>query len=503
MAKAKQTMNSLSEDSLIDELDMIGRVSGSGESITSLPLHDLRQYCRSEAVSVDGLRSIFTGFFRSDLDEQSDTITSFILLFDICGNQHVTYGMVQCVAEFIPWAATASAADANGITPLHLLCSNKNATVDIVRCLIEGNAEALRSQDKAGKTPLVYLCSNNELDERVSISMDMLTLLLEMCPESAQCCTHDGHLPISYACEYRSPKFCCLLIDAYPDTIQHEVGGEPELFRILFSKRVGDRVALAVLKQLIDKNPDIDLCVRLIGMAFFHQAARENISRAAEIRSFLNQAWPELVVKFLSVFEHDENEVGYKPAVVDTSVCASCGIAEVDDIKLKECTDCDLVRYCSDECQKEHESQHVEACKKRAAELRDELLFKQPESSHIGDCPICMLPLPLDKTKSTLHSCCSKVICNGCYFANYVRETKGSLQQRCPFCRKPASSTEEETGERRMKRVEANDPLAILTQGQVQLKKGDDSKAFEYMMKAAESHLYAGTIVSWWARCRE
>jgi len=37
-----------------------------------------------------------------------------------------------------------------------------------------------------------------------------------------------------------------------------------------------------------------------------------------------------------------------------------------------------------------------------------------------------------------------------------------------------------------MKRVEANDPLAILTQGQEQLKKGDAPKAFEYMMKAAE-----------------
>ena len=38
--------------------------------------------------------------------------------------------------------------------------------------------------------------------------------------------------------------------------------------------------------------------------------------------------------------------------------------------KLKECDDCDLVRYCSDECQKKtHKSQHEEACKKRAAEL--------------------------------------------------------------------------------------------------------------------------------------
>jgi hypothetical protein len=27
--------------------------------------------------------------------------------------------------------------------------------------------------------------------------------------------------------------------------------------------------------------------------------------------------------------------------------CAACGIAEVDDIKLKTCTACQLVRYCS------------------------------------------------------------------------------------------------------------------------------------------------------------
>eukprot|EP00985_Skeletonema_marinoi_P006559 scaffold2836_cov95-Skeletonema_marinoi.AAC.5 len=76
--------------------------------------------------------------------------------------------------------------------------------------------------------------------------------------------------------------------------------------------------------------------------------------------------------------------------------CAFCGMAEVDDIKLKKCADCDLVKYCSDACQKEHTSQHEEDCKKLAAELRDELLFKQPDSRHLGDCPICCLPMPLD-----------------------------------------------------------------------------------------------------------
>ena len=86
--------------------------------------------------------------------------------------------------------------------------------------------------------------------------------------------------------------------------------------------------------------------------------------------------------------------------------CASCGVAGGDDIKLKNCDDCDLVRYCGDECQNNHKSEHEEDCKKRAAELRDDLLFTQPESSHHGDCPICLLPLPLDQDKHTFNACC-------------------------------------------------------------------------------------------------
>jgi len=44
-------------------------------------------------------------------------------------------------------------------------------------------------------------------------------------------------------------------------------------------------------------------------------------------------------------------------------VCASCGIAEVDEIKLTECDSCDLVRYCSDKCQQDHRMQHKQCAK--------------------------------------------------------------------------------------------------------------------------------------------
>ena len=166
--------------------------------------------------------------------------------------------------------------------------------------------------------------------------------------------------------------------------------------------------------------------------------------------------------------------------------CASCGKAEIDDIKLVPCDDCDLVKYCGDDCENNHKSEHEEDCKKRAAELRDDLLFKQPESSHWGDCPICCVPLSLDIKKSVSMGCCNIVICRGCAHANAIRETELRLQLSCPFCREPFLKTEEEEDKHMMKRLEANDPVALLLWGGMKYKKGEYSSAFEYFTKAAE-----------------
>ena len=68
-------------------------------------------------------------------------------------------------------------------------------------------------------------------------------------------------------------------------------------------------------------------------------------------------------------------------------VCACCGIAKVDDIKLNICDGgCDFVKYCSDDCQGNHREQHDEECKKRKAELHDKQLFTQPDSNYLGEC---------------------------------------------------------------------------------------------------------------------
>jgi hypothetical protein len=129
-------------------------------------------------------------------------------------------------------------------------------------------------------------------------------------------------------------------------------------------------------------------------------------------------------------------------------VCACCGVAAVDDIKLKMCDGgCDLVKYCRDDCQTNHREQHEDECKKRRAELRDDIqrratelrqtflrdelrdkqLFEPDSSSYRGECPICCLPLSLEPEKSSLMPCCCKIICNGCRHANKKREREQGL----------------------------------------------------------------------------
>ena len=168
------------------------------------------------------------------------------------------------------------------------------------------------------------------------------------------------------------------------------------------------------------------------------------------------------------------------------SCCASCGIAECDVIKLKECDGCDLVRYCSDKCKEDHRPEHEEKCKERAATLRDELLFKQPESSHLGDCPICSLPFPLDPEKFFTTECCSKTICVGCSYASAIRQIRDKIYPKCPFCRQPKPETDEEAEKDFMKRIEANDPVAMGRMGYRHMKEGDYDGAFKYFTKAVE-----------------
>ena len=140
-------------------------------------------------------------------------------------------------------------------------------------------------------------------------------------------------------------------------------------------------------------------------------------------------------------------------ASIDTiTTCAACGKEGGDS--LKACTACKLVKYCNRECQIAHRPQHKKICKKRAAELRDEALFK--EHLPTDDCPVCFLPLPLDANQIAFKSCCGKLICCGCIYA-MLEETRGRGKLGlCAFCREPYPTSEAEEIQRLKKLIERN-----------------------------------------------
>ena len=161
--------------------------------------------------------------------------------------------------------------------------------------------------------------------------------------------------------------------------------------------------------------------------------------------------------------------------------CASCGQGGGD---LKTCTACKLVKYCNASCQKAHRPMHKKECKKRAAELHDKALFKQPPERE--ECGICMLPLPLNSEEWRYQTCCGKILCNGCiHAANTVDSSPVSILQN--------SSNRFGRGVNEMtkKRAEGDDSMAIQTLGCLYERGGmslpqDYEKAMELWLRAGE-----------------
>ena len=146
-------------------------------------------------------------------------------------------------------------------------------------------------------------------------------------------------------------------------------------------------------------------------------------------------------------------------AVQVVDVCANCGEESSDDIKLKNCAACRLVKYCSADCQMTHRKQHKEVCKKRAAELKDERLYGLGHERPEGDfCPICTMAIPLPMNEhSGDRVCCMKRVCNGCQMAAIKR---GIVD--CPYCRTPYHEEDNAKALAQVqKRVDAKDSEAV------------------------------------------
>ena len=143
---------------------------------------------------------------------------------------------------------------------------------------------------------------------------------------------------------------------------------------------------------------------------------------------------------------------------------------------------------------------------KRAAELHDELLFREPPPQH-GDCPICFILLPITGTGRRYMSCCGNIICSGCRHAP-VYDNQGNIiaEKKCPFCRTPPPTTDKEVSKRLKKRTELGDTYAFGMMGSYYSGglfgfQQDRAKAIEFWRKAGKfgyNHLACSAYSNGW-----
>ena len=183
---------------------------------------ELTGFCRSHALSLDGLRAIFEGHeVRPNPDNPN---ISYEFFHEACLNKKITEGILRYLLEYFPNAVRYTDGYVNdgeegrvgGCTPLHSICFNKNVTLSKVQLLIDAFPESLRHENSCGCMPLHVLSDNKHLDKEGGL--EILKLFLERCPESVRHAAQDigGILPIHIAAAVQSPEFCRVLIEACP-----------------------------------------------------------------------------------------------------------------------------------------------------------------------------------------------------------------------------------------------------------------------------------------------
>ena len=206
--------------------------------------------------------------------------------------------------------------------------------------------------------------------------------------------------------------------------------------------------------------------------------------------------------------------------------CASCGKAGDG---LKRCTACKSVWYCGVQCQIDHRKAHKKECKRikkdleashqtPAAAVGASAALNLSNTDRQGDaspappdeedttepkkeCPVCLVPLPLDGRHASYWSCCGQTVCCGCdaeteralCITNRKRKDKKlpPIQDSCAFCRVPIYEIDSERLERMEAMIGKGDPRAMfnLALDYLAEKHGlarDEAKAVELLQRAAD-----------------
>ena len=126
-----------------------------------------------------------------------------------------------------------------------------------------------------------------------------------------------------------------------------------------------------------------------------------------------------------------------------TISCIHCVKVITNGNHIVTCSECKTITYHCQDCNEEFFlfSKRLTPCEKcdpalkNAFVIYDRKLFK--DSTEREECPICMLPYPLDYSQIFFNACCGQRICTGCNHTQLVQCIKTRCNPVCAFCRMP------------------------------------------------------------------
>ena len=312
---------------------------------------------RRPAFTKDGLRSIIERHGQSF--NNNDPNINYAFFHDACRNTQSTKGIIRYLLEQFPRAVRH--ADEVGRLPIHNIFRHidgfgfgpvlheypktKHVTPSVVKVFIDSFPDSLRVEDNNGYLPLHHFCINKNLDEEVALKI--LKLLVKSCPDSVRHTTRRGNLPIFLAVGHlKSPKFCRILIDAYPGSERMAHNGDgaipfhmaclynnvaaakffhkvyPDSINVastngfypihwaIVAMRSGNSAAIEMVQFLLDCDPNVALQENRSGKVPFamvcnydyenlqtltHNGSESISSRALKVLRILYDAYPEAI----------------------------------------------------------------------------------------------------------------------------------------------------------------------------------------------------------------
>lgn len=176
-------------------------------------------------------------------------------------------------------------------TPLHIACRNEHISARTIQILLEACPEVARQLNHYEELPLHYLCRNKVMENEVAI--DVLKLLLDAHPDSVlQVDSEELALPIHHAVNNKSPAFCKLLVDAYPESVKRQSD-----YGLPFHHACCNNGRLDTLEYLFELYPE---CMNIRGNGGrlpIHIACSYPKENATEIIKFLLLHDPECLSK--------------------------------------------------------------------------------------------------------------------------------------------------------------------------------------------------------------